>query len=104
MITSARSATLSRTLSTRIGLGDRKSTRLNSSHGYNSYAVFCLKKKNRNVHLASDEHRLSVPSPLAQLQACRARLDVRVSPAPEERSLPAGAHQPMPASSRGRTL
>src|SRR2546422_7855620 len=32
---------------------DRKSTRLNSSHGYISYAVFCLKKKkknNRNVH------------------------------------------------------
>src|SRR2546422_2489107 len=27
-----------------IGL-DRKSTRLNSSHGYISYAVFCLKKK-----------------------------------------------------------
>src|SRR3989449_8512545 len=26
-------------------LGDRKSTRLNSSHGYISYAVFCLKKK-----------------------------------------------------------
>src|SRR2546429_2309908 len=25
-------------------LGDRKSTRLNSSHGYISYAVFCLKK------------------------------------------------------------
>src|SRR5687768_18344588 len=25
--------------------GDRKSTRLNSSHGYISYAVFCLKKK-----------------------------------------------------------
>src|SRR2546429_7267109 len=24
---------------------DRKSTRLNSSHGYNSYAAFCLKKK-----------------------------------------------------------
>src|SRR6266436_8409382 len=30
-------------------LGDRKSTRLNSSHGYISYAVFCLKKK-------KDEH------------------------------------------------
>src|SRR2546429_5442207 len=29
---------------------DRKSTRLNSSHGYISYAVFCLKKK--NAHLA----------------------------------------------------
>src|SRR2546429_2884001 len=27
-------------------LPDRKSTRLNSSHGYISYAVFCLKKKN----------------------------------------------------------
>src|SRR2546422_5726774 len=27
------------------GLKDRKSTRLNSSHGYISYAVFCLKKK-----------------------------------------------------------
>src|SRR2546422_6116935 len=26
-------------------LADRKSTRLNSSHGYISYAVFCLKKK-----------------------------------------------------------
>src|SRR2546429_5820163 len=29
------------------GVGDRKSTRLNSSHGYISYAVFCLKKKNK---------------------------------------------------------
>src|SRR5205809_958745 len=27
---------------------DRKSTRLNSSHGYISYAVFCLKKKKIN--------------------------------------------------------
>ena len=26
--------------------GDRKSTRLNSSHGYISYAVFCLEQKN----------------------------------------------------------
>src|SRR2546429_7456830 len=34
---------------------DRKSTRLNSSHGYISYAVFCLKKKNSNpaVYYAS---------------------------------------------------
>src|SRR2546429_6423794 len=29
---------------------DRKSTRLNSSHGYISYAVFCLKKKNILAH------------------------------------------------------
>src|SRR3989449_8890677 len=28
---------------------DRKSTRLNSSHGYISYAVFCLKKKKTNI-------------------------------------------------------
>src|SRR2546421_6716654 len=28
-------------------VGDRKSTRLNSSHDQISYAVFCLKKKNR---------------------------------------------------------
>src|SRR2546422_5588286 len=29
---------------------DRKSTRLNSSHGYISYAVFCLKKKKTKMH------------------------------------------------------
>src|SRR2546429_3925569 len=29
---------------------DRKSTRLNSSHGYISYAVFCLKKKKQQVN------------------------------------------------------
>src|SRR2546422_5066370 len=28
---------------------DRKSTRLNSSHGYISYAVFCLKKKKQKL-------------------------------------------------------
>ena len=33
-------------------LGDRKSTRLNSSHVVISYAVFCLKKKTR-IHLFS---------------------------------------------------
>src|SRR2546429_4369085 len=30
-----------------LAFGDRKSTRLNSSHGYISYAVFCLKKKKK---------------------------------------------------------
>src|SRR2546429_6331455 len=30
---------------------DRKSTRLNSSHGYISYAVFCLKKKKKQAQL-----------------------------------------------------
>src|SRR2546422_8578145 len=32
------------------GDGDRKSTRLNSSHGYISYAVFCLKKKKNKLN------------------------------------------------------
>src|SRR3989304_4763589 len=33
------------------GIRDRKSTRLNSSHGYISYAVFCLKKKYHTEYL-----------------------------------------------------
>src|SRR2546422_5650429 len=32
---------------------DRKSTRLNSSHGYISYAVFCLKKKKPTTRIVS---------------------------------------------------
>src|SRR2546429_415628 len=45
---------------------DRKSTRLNSSHGYISYAVFCLKKKKcRTYHAARD--RASRPGRLAIL-------------------------------------
>src|SRR3989449_4545954 len=45
---------------------DRKSTRLNSSHGYISYAVFCLKKKKKiNSNLYQNQHKLSeVPSRL----------------------------------------
>src|SRR5689334_24111978 len=31
------------------GIGDRKSTRLNSSHSSISYAVFCLKKKKKTI-------------------------------------------------------
>src|SRR5690554_7516470 len=34
------------------GRQDRKSTRLNSSHVRTSYAVFCLKKKNKQTHTA----------------------------------------------------
>src|SRR2546429_3721323 len=39
---------------------DRKSTRLNSSHGYISYAVFCLKKKkdDKKPHRAAINERL----------------------------------------------
>src|SRR5256885_12487982 len=42
---------------TRPDTEDRKSTRLNSSYGYISYAVFCLKKKKNNTpppHTHSD--------------------------------------------------
>src|SRR2546422_8024498 len=35
------------------GSRDRKSTRLNSSHGYISYAVFCLKKKKKDSNTDS---------------------------------------------------
>src|SRR2546422_9492412 len=37
----------------RTSRADRKSTRLNSSHGYISYAVFCLKKK-KNITVRSE--------------------------------------------------
>src|SRR5687768_18040874 len=35
---------------------DRKSTRLNSSHGYISYAVFCLKKKKKKITINLNNH------------------------------------------------
>src|SRR2546430_12818381 len=43
------------------GDGDRKSTRLNSSHSQISYAVFCLKKKNKIQRLRPDD-TLTTPS------------------------------------------
>src|SRR5206468_6859806 len=38
------------------GQGDRKSTRLNSSHDQISYAVFCLKKKKESKKLSEVRH------------------------------------------------
>src|SRR2546430_9250413 len=52
---------------TRSRARDRKSTRLNSSHSQISYAVFCLKKKKRNV----------APRVLDQLGAPRGELHLR---------------------------
>src|SRR2546429_3047853 len=49
-----------------LGAQDRKSTRLNSSHGYISYAVFCLKKKKQHINpllsltRASTTHALQI--------------------------------------------
>src|SRR2546422_6391210 len=45
-------------------MGDRKSTRLNSSHGYISYAVFCLKKK---------KHKTAHPPPVTTTNRSRQR-------------------------------
>src|SRR2546422_5002775 len=43
---------------------DRKSTRLNSSHGYISYAVFCLKKKKNHNNDTPDLNQSLVPDGL----------------------------------------
>src|SRR2546422_4219311 len=47
---------------------DRKSTRLNSSHGYISYAVFCLKKKTTTPSTAAGP-----PTPAARTPPAPAR-------------------------------
>src|SRR2546429_6099497 len=49
---------------------DRKSTRLNSSHGYISYAVFCLKKK-KNTYRYTDRRAspVEVRQPLSNYSA-----------------------------------
>src|SRR2546429_5353763 len=41
---------------------DRKSTRLNSSHGYISYAVFCLKKKKIDTRLTCSTNTIHLIS------------------------------------------
>src|SRR3989440_7105608 len=43
-------------------VGDRKSTRLNSSHDQISYAVFCLKKKKSSAHNAAPTPAHARPS------------------------------------------
>src|SRR5256886_12160555 len=60
--------------------GDRKSTRLNSSHSQISYAVFCLKKKKKHdlaqaglpqhytYHTAAHRHHQFAVTPSAQCQ------------------------------------
>src|SRR2546429_1771147 len=48
---------------------DRKSTRLNSSHGYISYAVFCLKKKKKYVKTIMHTHHLSFHTLIAAVNS-----------------------------------
>src|SRR2546422_7547255 len=45
----------------RFSSSDRKSTRLNSSHGYISYAVFCLKKKKKTTKIETDANSAKQP-------------------------------------------
>src|SRR5438045_6673544 len=55
--------------------GDRKSTRLNSSHLGISYAVFCLKKKNKKLETGKQR---SGPPPLARYrQLCHPKATAR---------------------------
>src|SRR2546429_1864479 len=57
---------------------DRKSTRLNSSHGYISYAVFCLKKKNKTSEITN----IITNIPIATLQRPFNTSFTRFSPCP----------------------
>src|SRR3712207_8297585 len=61
--------------------GDRKSTRLNSSHANISYAVFCLKKKKKNKLKESYLHSFTFSSPFTfVLLICFHHLSRRHSP------------------------
>src|SRR5256884_1012560 len=68
---------------------DRKSTRLNSSHGYISYAVFCLKKKKRaptGTRLKSTRHQQN--SSIVCLTSTTSGRIIASSPQSKQRSLP----------------
>src|SRR5438132_6158700 len=54
------------------GLGDRKSTRLNSSHTVISYAVFCLKKKKKE----RKEDEAMKKAKRAKVVACDSRKEI----------------------------
>src|SRR2546422_3986887 len=58
---------------------DRKSTRLNSSHGYISYAVFCLKKKIHTIDQPYSEQRLR-SSPILSSPQHRLTTETRTLP------------------------
>src|SRR2546429_6956278 len=68
------------------GLEDRKSTRLNSSHGYISYAVFCLKKKKKDTSRDGPPHALATV--VAQIYENRADAHAPVTLAVTARDLP----------------
>src|SRR2546422_5593402 len=59
-ITYAPGSAVSVKITRRPRLEDRKSTRLNSSHGYISYAVFCLKKKKKATARRQSEQQTTL--------------------------------------------
>src|SRR5256884_3219236 len=64
------------------GLGavaDRKSTRLNSSHGYISYAVFCLKKKKNTTNIGSSRKNMRTRSTRVVSRRSTPRIDNQIS-------------------------
>src|SRR5205809_4191971 len=63
-----------------VGGQDRKSTRLNSSHGYISYAVLCLKKKNTRRARRLPNHLRATHTPTHSIVAL-VRTGVAVPPA-----------------------
>src|SRR3989449_7007340 len=66
--------------------GDRKSTRLNSSHGYISYAGFCLKKKNVELEATPSD-----PPPVHQA------IGTPAPPAPQQRQVSDDVGRPQDA-------
>src|SRR2546429_726366 len=82
-------------------LKDRKSTRLNSSHGYISYAVFCLKKK-KNICSRSDEPLAPARAPSANdplFILCRSPTGLARCPPPTI----SRSSAPLPSTNRTRT-
>src|SRR5256886_5452460 len=53
--------------------GDRKSTRLNSSHSQISYAVFCLKKKKKTISYCSGDVQILTYITLPEKLGCSAK-------------------------------
>src|SRR2546422_7561065 len=82
-----------------LGLVDRKSTRLNSSHGYISYAVFCLKKKKGVGHHGAGPSKPRTASPS---QSPPRSPPTKRGLGPRSRLLP--PQPPLPAPRRGQAL
>src|SRR2546422_7982192 len=80
---------------TKVREADRKSTRLNSSQGYISYAVFCLKKKKPPPPTQPHRH-LDAPftPPTRPPQHRHTPLLTHAIPPPIKPSLPRCTHQP----------